>query len=416
MIRSQIIEASSFTQKRVEFNIPKSLASSIKLAHLGVYGGAPAYVTNALIGMAGCIKKIVLRDGATVLSQYDQNFNNYLEFKLLQQNNSRHRNINKVLYSSNFGMLLNNGGLDSNAAIAAIVLGEQGVSPRVCVDKHDLKRSAVLESDSDLAVVNLADLLGFCNATFIDGDSQIAGVIPCHIFNNLKLSIEFNDANTVAQNATTIAQPYLIFDELDNPSLEQQLAKPSIQAQYSDLQLEKVFLGQNTDLKPYLNSFYGKTVGNLYLMFDDTQPYALSAYQAGEVIRLNVNDTPLYQLTSGIDKPAKKAVFLRMLGIDLSIPFMSDRTLSEVPASANASNDTSIYEGLANPSNVQSQFYSGSTCSYLAMPLNTFINKLQLDYHRGAVGANAPEVILLWGEVIKFMTVDNDGSKKISYM
>jgi len=412
MIRSQIIEASSFTQTRAEFNIPQSLASSIKLAHLGVFG-AVGYPTNSLVGMVNVIKKIVLRDGATVLSQYDQNVNNYLEFKLLQQSNSRHRNINKVLYGSNFGMLSNNGGLNSVAVVAGVAFGEQGVNPRVCVDKHDLKRSAIAEADSDLAVVNLADLLGFCSATFIIGENQIAGVVPCHIFNNLKLSIEFNIPDTVVDTSTTVAQPYLIFDELDNPQLAQQLAQPSVQAQYVDLELEKVFLGNSLNSKAYLNSFYGKTLGSLYLMFDDAEAYALSGYQAGEVVRLNVNNTPLFQLTSGIDTPAKKAVFLRMLGIDLSIPLMADRVLDGVPAGANPS-ATSLYEGLiADILPVQSQFYCGGTCSYLAMPVNTRINQLQLDYVRTA---NTNLNMLFWGEVMKVMTVDRDGSKMVSYM
>ena len=414
MIRSQIIEASSFTQQRAEFNIPQNLASSIKIAHLGVFGGAAGYVINSLTGMANVIKKIVLRDGATVLSQYDQNVNNYLEFKLLQQSNSRHRNINKVLYASNFGMVSNNGGLNSGAAIAGIAFGEQGVNPRVCVDKHDLKRSAVAEADSDLAIVNLADMLGFCGATFYDGEEGIAGVIPCHIFNNLKLSIEFNAPASVATGATTVAQPYLIFDELDNPALEQQLAKPSIQAQYTDLELEKVFLGASLNSKAYLNSFYGKTLGNLFLMFDDASAYALSGYQVGEVVRLNVNNTPLFQLTSGIDTPAKKAAFLRMLGIDLSVPLMADRILDGVPLPAADADATSIYEGLAaGLLPVQSQFYSGGTCSYLAMPINTRINQLQLDYVRTA---NTALNMLFWGEVMKVYSKDRDGNAMVSYM
>jgi hypothetical protein len=417
MIRSQIIEASSFTQQRVEFNIPQKLASSLKIAHLGVFGGAAGYLTNSLIGMANVIKKIVLRDGATVLSQYDQNVRNYLEFKLLQQNNSRHRNINKVLYASNFGMVSNNSGLDSGANIAGASLSEQAVNPRVCTDKHDLKHSAVAEADSDLAIVNLADMLGFCGATFFDGDQGVAGVVPCHIFNNLKLSIEFNTAASVATGATTIAQPYLIFDELDNPALEQQLAKPSIQAQYVDLELEKVFLGASLSSKSFLNSFYGKTLGNLYMMYDNAANYALSPLQPNEVFRLNVNNTPLFQLTSGIDTPAKKSAFLRMLGIDLSIPLMSDRTLDGVETSAANANDASLYEGLtANlAGGIQSQFYSGGTCSYLAMPVNTRINQLQIDYSRSAAGAVAV-TMLFWGEVMKILSKDKDGSAMISYM
>jgi hypothetical protein len=310
-------------------------------------------------------------------------------------------------------MVSNNGGLNSAAAVAGVAFGEQDVNPRVCVDKHDLKRSAVAEADSDLAIVNLVDMLGFCGATFYDGEEGIAGVIPCHIFNNLKLSIEFNTAASVATNATTVAQPYLIFDELDNPALEQQLAKPSIKAQYVDLELEKVFLGASLNSKAYLNSFYGKTLGNLFLMFDDGNAFALSGYQEGEVVRLNVNNTPLFQLTSGIDTPAKKAAFLRMLGVDLSIPLMTDRVLDGVPLAAADADDTSLYEGVAAAPNVQSQFYSGGTCSYLAMPINTRINQLQLDYVRTA---NTNLNMLFWGEVMKVLSKDRDGNAMVSYM
>ena len=411
MIRSQIVEASSFTQQRVEFNIPQKLATSIKIAHLGVFGGN-GYVVNGIIGMAHVISKIVLRDGATVLSQYDQNVNNYLEFKLLQQNNSRHRNINKVLYGSNFGFVSENAGLvGANVSLPAVA-SEQVVNPRVCLDKHDLKKSATLEANSDLAVVNLADMLGFCRAVFSDGQQQVSGFIPCHVFSNLKLSIEFNTAVNTATNATTVAQPYLIFDEIIDPQMEAMLAKPSIVAQYSDLELEKIFLGAAANSKAYLNSFYGKTVGSLFMMVDDGGQFALSQLQETEVVRLNVNNTPLFQLTTGIDSASKKAAFLRMLGVDLSIPLMSDRFLDIVPAPNQPSDVTSIYEGLANCPNTETNFYSSGTCSYLALPVNTRITQLQLDYSRTS---NQAISLLFWGEVVKVGQFIS-GAYNVSYM
>ena len=413
MLKSQIIEANSFTQTRCQFSIPQKMAASIKLAHLGVYGGQ-GYVINGQLGQVAVIKKITLAQGGTVLSQYDRYFRNIMEFKTLGSGNSYHRNIAKQLKASNYGMCLDDGGSDV-AAVAGAVVGSGALRPRVCIDKKDLKSSQANEEDSHLALLDLAECLGFCSAVYQDGGNQIAGVIPCHIFNNLKLSIEFEAPGTVATNATTVAQPYLIFNEIEDDALAQKFMSRSLAAQYTDHELESVFLGTATSSKKFLNSFYGKTLGNLIMMVDSGQQVPRSDAQTGEVMRLLVNNSNLIQLTTGIDHPGKKAAFTRMTGSDLTIVSLSDRTLADFPAynaDANAS-ATAQYEGPANCASTESNFYTGGTQSYLVLPIQTKIDKLQIDYARTAAGAIN---LLFWAEVGKVLSFDGMGAAVISYM
>jgi hypothetical protein len=415
MLKSQIIEANSFTQTRCEFSIPAKLAASMKLAHLGVYG-AQSYLTNGQLGQVAVIKKITLRQGGTVLSQYDRYFRNYLEFKTLGSGNSYHRNIAKQLKASNYGMVLNDGGSDV-AAIAGVANapGSGALRPRVCVDKKDLKTTQALEADTHFAMLDLAECLGFCNAVYQDGSNQISGVIPCHIFSNLKLQLEFEAPATVAANATTVAQPYLIFNEVEDDALAQRFMSRSLAAQFSDYELESVFLGTATSSKKFLNSFYGKTLGNLVYMVDSGQAVPRSYAQGGEVFRLLVNNSNLIQLTTGIDHPGKKAAFTRMTGSDLTIVSLADRTIPSFPA-YNADHNasaTSLYEGDANSASTESEFYTAGTQSYLVLPIQTKIDKLQLDYSRTDVGNIN---LLFWAEVGKVMTFDSMGAVVISYM
>jgi hypothetical protein len=415
MLKSQVIEANSFSQSRCEFSLPQKMAASIKIAHLGVFGGA-GYCLDGQLGQVSVIRKITLRQGGTVLSQYDRYFRAMMDFKLLQSANSFHRNIGKQLHASNYGMCLNDGGADTAAnAVAGLAVGEQAVRPRICIDKKDLKEVAVAEGNTDFAIFDIADALGFCSAVYQDGGNTIGGVIPCHIFNNLRLSIEFEAPANVCAAATTVAQPYLIFNEVDDPALAQKFMNRSLAAQYVDLELESLYLGAGLSSRSFLNGFYGKTIGNLVIMTDIGDPVPLSYYQTGEVVRLLVNNSNLIQLTTGIDHAGKKAAFTRMMTNDLSIVSMADRIFADntnYAASANAS-ATSIYEGPANAASTETNWYSEASQSYLVLPIQTKISQLQLDYSRTA---NTPISLLFWGEVAKVLSFDNTGSAVISYM
>lgn len=417
MLKSQIVEANSFSQTRCEFSIPQKMAASIKLAHLGVYGGQ-GYLINGQLGQVAVIKKITLRQGGTVLSQYDRYFRNIMEFKTLGSGNSYHRNIAKQLKASNYGSVLNDAGSDVAAIAGLAAPGSGALRPRVCMDKKDLKTAQVDEGNTHFALLDLAECLGFCSAVYQDGSNQIAGIIPCHIFSNLKLQLEFEAPATVATGATTVAQPYLIFNEVEDDALAQKFMSRSLVAQYSDHELESVYLagaGGATSTKQFLNGFYGKTLGNLVFMVDTGEAVPRSFYQAGEVFRILVNNSNLIQLTTGIDHVGKKAAFTRMTGNDLSIVCLADRTVpgfAAFNADSNAS-ATDIYEGQANPLSTESHFYTGGSQSYLVLPIQTKIDKLQLDYSRGA-GANIN--LLFWAEVGKVLSFDGMGAAVISYM
>jgi hypothetical protein len=425
MIKSQIIEASSFTQSRVEFNIPQALCGSIKICDLGVFGAAaPEYSLDPMLGQLGVISKITLRDNGQVLSQYDRRVASLLEYKALQKTNIKHRSVIKKINAHNYGLVVENGGQDNAVATIGIVgamPGEGVVSPRICMDKKDLSRVFTAQADTKLAILDLRDILGWANAIYKSGENLIGSFMPCHIHKNLKLSIEFNSPALVSPNATTIAQPYLIFDEVDNQAAMNAFMSAGIEASWTDMELEEVFLGTDTTSKRFLNSFYGKTLANLHVLplnnGSVVVPLAPSlGGQAAGDDKLNflLNQVPLLQ-QGGIDSPGKRAAFLQMAVGDLAIPLGADRAVTNCPdRSASSDAVNSLYEGGINGGNynVQSNFFSSGTLSYMAVPIQAKVTSLQLDFNRST---NFNGALLCFGEVLKVEKFDKSMMPIISY-
>lgn len=426
MIKSHVLECTSFTQTQCDIKLPKSLCSSMKLAHLGVFGGV-GYPVSGIAGQLGVISEIELLDGGTVLSGYTNKVQNLLEFLVLRKSNNVNRNVLKSLHCSNYGFLLNNGGADAGETLDGIASTpyEGAVRPRVCVDKKNLMTSQVLEQETDFAVLDLSMVLGFLNAQYKMGENVMQNVIPCNLFENLRLRIKFNSPASVCDNATTVAQPYLIFDEIIDEQLSNAFlqSKNSIIAQYKDLELEQVFLGANTSVNTFLNGFYGKTIGNLYVMFDSStsgSPYQGGARGNGippkEQFKFTVNNNSLLSLTSGIDHVGKKAMYLRQCGLDLDVPSLGDRVITLNGNLATIANGDAncLYEGGGSDKSVESNFYNAGRLSYLALPLDIKIDSMQVEYLRTLTGVVN---MLVWAELGKFLNFDkNSGATTISYL
>jgi hypothetical protein len=428
MIKSQIVEASSFSQSRVEFNIPQSLCGGIKVCSLGVFGPPnPVYPKDPILGQLAVISKITLRDNGQVLSQYDRQILSLMEYKMLQKSNVKQRSVLKRVNAHNYGLVVNNGGADNTGStqigVGAAMAGEGIVSPRICMDKKDLTRVFTTQADTKLAVLDLRDVLGWCNAVYKVGSGVVSSYMPCHIHKNLKLSIEFAAPGAVATDATTVAQPYIIFDEVVEPDVEAAFAKGSLIGQWADMELEEVFLGGNAQSKTFLNSFYGKTLANLHIIPKLTNqniaPLApnLGEQSAGDD-KLNVllNQVPLIQ-QGGIDSMGKRAAFLLMAlnGSDLSSPLGADRTVQNSPNKTNSADAVnSLYEGADNAGtyNCQSNFFSAGTLSYMAMPIQSKVESLQLDFRRST---NNDASLLFFGEVLKVESFDASGKPVIGY-
>lgn len=426
MIKSQIIEASSFTQSRVEFNIPQALCGGIKVCGLGVYGSTgPEYPLDPILGQLNVISKITLRDNGQVLSQYDRRLASLLEYKSLMKSNVKHRSVLKRTLAHNYGLVVNNGGPTSAVAqigLGADMPGEGSVISRVCMDKKDLTRIFTASVDTKFAVLDIADVLGWCNAVYKSGSEVISAYMPCHAHKNLKLSIEFNKPDSVSATATLVAQPYLIFDEVNNQQVADSFKVGSMVGEWTDLELEELYLGTSTVSKTFLNSFYGKTVGTLHVLplnpNSANVPLApttgLTASTGADKLNVLLNQAPLLQ-QGGIDSPGKRCAFLQMTAGDVAIPFGADRVITNCPdkgTSADASN--SIYEGDANAGayNCQSNFFSQGTLSYSALPIQAKVNSLQLDFARSV---NTAQALLCFGEVLKTETFDNSGKPIIGY-
>jgi len=426
MIKSQVLECSSFTQTQCDIKLPRSLCSSMKLAHLGVYGGV-GYPTSGILGQVNVIKEIELLDGGVVLSGYTNKLQNLLEFLVLQKSNNTNRNLLKSTNCSNYGFLLNNGGADAGTTIDGIASTpyEGAVRPRVCVDKKNLMTSQASEQETDFAVLDLSMVLGFLNAQYKAGENVMQNVIPCHLFENLRLRIKFNSPSSVCDNATTVAQPYLIFDEIINEQLSNVFLqnKNSVIAEYKDLELEQVYLNNQTSVNTFLNGFYGKTIGNLYIMFDGStsgSPYqgdvAGNGQTPKEQFKFTVNNNSLLSLTSGINHEGKKAMYARQCGLDLDIPSLGDRVIAlngSLALNVNADGN-SLYEGTGNDKSVESNFYNAGRLSYLALPLDIKINSMQVEYLR----TQTEQInMLVWAELGKFLNFDkNSGATTISYL
>lgn len=415
MLKSVIIEASSVSPTRVDFNIPSSLCTGIKVVDLGVYGTTdPEYLADPVLGQLAVINKIRLTENGQVLSQYDRRFQNLLQYKMFQRNNTEHRCIHRKLAAHNYGLVVNNGGSDSvQHPFDAAINAEAAVRPRICIDKKDLSRVFPAQEDTKLAMMDLSMVLGFMNASWDSANAELVGYVPCHLFKNLKLSIEFNTAASVAPNATQISRPYLIMDVIENTAMEK--AFMGKVCEFIEHEVEEVYIGGSAQSNNFLNSFYGKTIANLHLM-SFIPGTNLSPNLGNESLNLLVNQVPLFQ-QSGIDSISKRVAFTQMaLGGDLYIPLTADR-VSELIPSAGTSSDTSttsIFEGPTPATAVASNQFSSGTCSYLAMPIQQKINSLQLRYTR--TGGNAA-YLLFFGEVAKVLQLDpKSGAPVASYV
>lgn len=386
---SHIIEATNFSPTRCDFNIPQILAEKITLAGVGVYG-AQGRPSDPVIGQLGVIKSITLKDGGVILSQISRDFSTIVRFKLLaQSSNEDFRAKRRHRDGSNFGVEFRRGGAAGTTQPgAAGRTCEAATNPRVCVDKKDASFIDTVADNTRFASLNLADVLGWCNAFYSSGETMVSSAMPCHI-HNLKLSIEFNDPATVLAG-TVVNQPYLIMHEIRDQQLENAFMNKNLVARYADWDEEIVRLGVNTSSKVFLNSFIGRTLSKL--MFMPTQaggPQAL-AYP-DEVFRMLVNNMPYTELSTGINHPGKKLMFTRQAGYELPVPLNSEKpvanvTVSQPDAPEAVGNVTASIEG-TNAADTSGTLSHRADFSYLVMDINQKIENLQLDYALAAAPA-----------------------------
>lgn len=401
---SHIIEATNFTAKRADFNIPAMLCDKMRLCHLGVYGVA-GQPLDPVLGQLAIIDKLTLRDGGVILSQYNRNIKSAMKLKLLSStSNDQFRSKRRVLDASLSGLELRNSGVEVAGGVqpgepGKLIMGA-GV-PKVCVDKKDPVRIGETEEETRFAMLDLADVLGWCSAVYTAGNTVLSGTMPCHIHKQLKLSVEFAAADSVLADST-IAQPYLIFHEVQDAKAEQAYMNPNLVAQYADWELESVYLGEAQQSKVFLNSFFNKTLSKLAMIVDATQANGQSTALDGEVFRLLVNNAPYFQLTSGLNHAAKKACFTRLAGYELPIALHSDKPADQANTMwpENPDEDaTSICEG-ANAADQSGSLWYRAANSYLILDINQKITNLQIDYSETEAAANAL-TLQFWGQVEK---------------
>jgi hypothetical protein len=414
MLKSQIVEASSFSQKRVEFSIPQLLCAGMKICDLGVYGVPnPAYPLDPVLGQLAVISKIRLLDNGVVLSQYDRRFTNITTYKQLLKNNTKHRCISRKVNANNYGFVVENGGTTSVNVPGTVAGAEGNCRPRICTDKKDLSRVFQAQADTKLAILDLRDCLGWCDAVYSSASAELSAYMPCQLYKNLKLSIEFDLPANVCANATTIAQPYMIFDSVDDSQVASAFNGTS--AEWIDMELEEVYLGNATSSKRFLNSFYGKKLGNLHLMKASTAGSVLSPGYGIETINLLVNQVPLFQ-QSGLDSLGKQVAFTQMaVGGDVYSPLTADRVIGGgyVPNKGTSADTsaTSIFEGAVSvPFIGASNYYASGAMSYISMPVQQAISSLQLDYSRTV---NTDASLLFFGEVAKMLSFDSKSNAPV---
>lgn len=399
-IVSHIVEATNFTQTRCDFNIPAMLCDKLTLCHVGVFGAA-GLVRDPVLGQLAVIDKLTLRDGGVILSQYNRNIKSAMKLNLLNSGaNDELRSKRRGLDASLAGFELRRSGAAGGTAPGAagrIIEGE--TAAKICTDKKDPVRVRVNESETRFAILDLSDVLGWCNAVYTGGNAVLSGAMPCHIHKQLKLSVEFTAAGTVSAGATTVAQPYLIFREAQDPEAEKAYMNPNLVANYQDWELENVYVGAGTSSRVFLNSFYNKTINNLAMINDDDGTGQSQAY-VDEVFRLLVNNTPYFQLTTGINHEAKKSAMTRLAGFELPIVLHSDKNTTTAATMYQNNSDvaTAIVEG-GNANDVSGSRWFLAANSYLVLPIKQKINNLQIDWSVGAAPAGL--TLQFWGQVQK---------------
>jgi hypothetical protein len=205
----------------------------------------------------------------------------------------------------------------------------------------------------------------------------------------------------------------MIFDAVDNPQVA--AAFNGTSAEWVDMELEEVYLGAATSSKRFLNSFYGKKLGNLHLMKVSTAGSVLSPAYGAETINLLVNQVPLFQ-QSGLDSLGKQVAFTQMaLGGDVYSPLTADRAIGGglIPDKGTSADGsvTSIFEGGASAEFIgASNYYASGAMNYISMPVQQSITSLQLDYAR-TVATDAS--LLFFGEVVKELMFDSKSNAPV---
>lgn len=411
MVNSVILDPASSSQKKCVFNLPQVVANSIKIAGVGVYG-AVAYFNDPVLGALRAIERLTVSSGGQILSEYTRKAHKIWEYQALKDSNIRHRSIKKGMWQSNYGFVSNSAGPDV-AGVAGLAVAQPGsMTSRCCVDKHHLKKAGVLAEDSDLAICNLADLLGFFRAKW-SSESVQASVVPMHLFSNLKLTVEFApDAEEVATGCTAFSIPYLVIDQAPDSVAQQISSKSGLSCSYADWESEESFLGAGLTSKTFLNGYYGKTIGELVLMASG----AFSHKQDGQVFKILINNEPYFNLSNGVDTDAKIQTLMRLQGFDLCIPAFADRKLAvgNATSATDANGEaTSVYEGPADAEPVETNYYNDGRMSYLSVPIQAKIDSAQIEFTRTNNDALTLE---FWAQIGKIMQFSADGSPLVSYV
>ena len=387
-IKCDIIDPAVDTKNlRVEFKLNSDTGyyPTLRLGNFGTVGGDVSM--NKGVGQLGLIKHIVLLNGQEELDKL-RFCNRYACFKLFNSTNSDNRDINSSLYNIKQGYAYNNN--------LRILAAGNSRNQMVVGDAINVK-------GAKSATVNIMELLPIL---------QTMPVLDTSIFRDLKIVVEYDTSSSNWLHDNTAAsdtiQPYLIAEEITDPSLVQKLSASFKSSVWNAIEHDQFQVPANlsspaqTDTEqsvtPIINGFDNKYVSRIVMMKAFTNKTKIKAGGAGAVnyafgdfvslaqhkekINWIINGKPLLS-KDGLDTPPRKAMMLNDTWGPCNMVTYGNVEGVGVDGRADSTNTIGV-PGLAG----SKQGEDVGTQDFVGIRFDRRVNQLEIDYKRSTPEEN----------------------------
>lgn len=403
------------SQRIVEFRLDKLDAmylSNLRIANLGYYGDASGNLQFAN-GVGRIIDRISLLDGQTQISQ-QTHFSRWNTFTSLRTSNENNRNVQHQLTGSGLGFEVKH--LYDGVTYCAEV-GQSNAQK-----KHESSDSNTFHAWFDVKAA-----LPFL---------QVAPVLSTNVFKNLRLVIEYKQS--VFASSDTTLQPILIADEMVDEKVKASLMRSMKQMDFienehdsfvmdavQDLSANKLTIDQT--LIKQVRGFNNKLVNRMVIMnepmeLEDSEKDTTLLFNDGSQLlfrqknNVRLNGRTLLQ-ADGIDTPAKSTSYATDVWGTMNV--VANKNFVH---NSNVAPKNSLYS--SNLKKVLDKF------DYRAFRINERVETLEVvvgrtgcyDAQKHADGktqsklpVNAKLLVHVFGECVKRININSDGSYLIGY-
>jgi len=413
-IKTRLIDPHVDVNKRiVEFRLDDVNAlylSNMRICNLGYFGTTGGLGFSNGIGRM--IDRISLYDGNTKISQ-QTNFSRWTTFNKLRNSNEANHNVQALLKGSNLGFVVND--------LYDTVTSPQK-SPQV-----SLVNSFEHKNTEDATFKGWLDLKG-CFPYL-----QAVPFLTTKVFKNLRVVIEYN--KSIFEGADTTLQPFLVVDEMMSEDVKSKLMKQIKNVDYVEIEHDSFEVPavvpessnkvvDQTNFKQ-IRGFNNKVVNRVVVMNEPQNVLAALkdnvAFNDGSQLcfrqknNIRLNGRQL-AVGSGINTPAR--ALAQLTDVWGSCNVVANK---QFVSTSHIADGIPLYD--ATLKKVLDKF------DYRCFRLSERVSNLEVTFERTGVfdaaynqqeqsqiPKNAQMVVHVFGECLKRLTINNDGSYLVGYV